>query len=90
MTDAETIAANDLLRTELKGGIVLFSPAVWELPAEIRGRMLYRLSLYKTFDDDSLHDRGVFVFAGYSVFWEISEFAGQRSISLLLKDDLLI
>jgi len=88
MTRDEAIKRNDELRTTLKGGVVLFSPAVWELPPEIRGRMLYRLSLYSAFDDHSEHDSGVFIFAGYAVCWKIDEFAGERSLSLLLGHEI--
>jgi hypothetical protein len=84
VTRTQLIEQNDALRTQLKGGAVLFSPGVWELDAQIRGRLLYRLSLYKTFDDDSEHDSGVFIFAGYTVCWRIEEFAGERSLNILL------
>jgi Protein of unknown function (DUF3768) len=37
----------------------------------LRGRALYLMSRYKKFDDDSEHDRGVFIFAGFSFEWRI-------------------
>lgn len=89
MTREEEIASNDLLRTQLKGGKILMTPAVWELDSQLRGRALYRLSLYQSFSDDSLHDRGTFIFAGYSFVFFISEFDGERSLSLSLGDDWL-
>jgi hypothetical protein len=33
---------------------------------------------------ESDHSEGVFIFAGYSFSWKIGEFAGERSISLML------
>ena len=90
MTLAETIAANDLLRKELKGGILLMTPSVWDLEPRLRARAIYRLSLYKTFEDeDDDHSSGVFVFAGYVFFFEIREFAGERSITLMMKEDVV-
>lgn len=87
MTRAETIAANDALRKEFKGGIVLFTPAVWALDSSLRGRALYRMTLFDKFSDDSLHEEGVFVFAGLTFVWQIGTFDGQRSLTLSLKED---
>jgi hypothetical protein len=41
------------VRTQVKGGIILFTPAVAELPAQLRGKALNRLTQYKTFYEDS-------------------------------------
>jgi hypothetical protein len=87
MTRKQTIAANDELRTQFKGGVVLMTPSVWQLPAELRGRALYRMTLYNKFSPDSDHSEGVFVFAGYSFVWRIATFAGERSITLMMAND---
>jgi hypothetical protein len=76
---------NDLLRTQFVGGKVLMSRSVYELPAFLRGRALYRMTIYDTFDDDSDHSEGVFVFAGYVFHWQIATFAGERSITLSME-----
>jgi hypothetical protein len=88
LTLEEAQRENDLFRTTFKGGLVLMTPAVFELPAEVRGRALYRLTLYSAFDDDSLHDHGIFIFTGLTFVWRIEEFAGKRSLNLMLKEDL--
>lgn len=88
MTREQTIAANDELRTQLKGGLLLFSPAVAEFPPWFRGRIVYRLTQTKKCLDD-MHSEGVFVFGGYVFYWVIGEFAGERSISILLAEDMI-
>ena len=65
------IELNDQLRTTFRGARVQMTPGVYELDARLRGRALYALSRCKTFGDDSDHDWGVFIFAGYSFEWRI-------------------
>ena len=65
------IELNDQLRTTFKGGRVQMTPDVYELDARLRGRALWTMSRYKTFDDESEHDRSVFIFAGYAFEWHI-------------------
>jgi hypothetical protein len=77
--------ANDLLRTQFKGGKVLMTRNVYELPAMLRGRALVRMTLYETFDEESDHSEGVFVFAGYVFHFFIEDFAGERSITLSME-----
>jgi hypothetical protein len=60
------------------------TPAVWDLPAQLRGRPLYRMTMYQTFDEESDHSEGVFIFAGWTFVWRIAEFAEERSVSLML------
>jgi hypothetical protein len=84
MTKDEIIASNDLLRTQFRGGIILFTPAVADLPPELRGKALHRLTQYKTFFEDSDHSRGIFIFAGMTFVFTIGEFAGNRSLTLSL------
>ena len=73
---ASIIELNDQLRTTFKGGRVQMTPAVYELGAELRGRALYVMSRYNKFEQDSEHDCGVFIFAGYSFEWWI-EYRGK-------------
>ena len=84
MSREDVIAANDLLRTQFKGGMILFTPAVADLPAELRGKALNRLTQYKTFYEDSDHSHGIFIFADMTWVFTIGEFAGERSLTLSL------
>jgi hypothetical protein len=68
---AKIIELNDQLRITFKGGRVQMTPDVYQLDARLRGRALQVLSRYNKFDDDSDHDCGVFIFAGYSFEWRI-------------------
>jgi hypothetical protein len=68
---ATIIALNDQLRTTFKGGRVQMTQNVLELDARLRGRAAFVMSRYNRFDDDSEHDWGVFIFAGYSFEWRI-------------------
>ena len=65
------IELNDQFRTTFKGGRVQMTPSVYDLDARLRGRALYVMSRYNKFDDDSQHDWGVFIFAGYSFEWRM-------------------
>jgi hypothetical protein len=87
---AEIIARNDLLRTKFEGGKVVITPTVFHIDPQIRGRALYRLTLYNRFSgevDD--HSEGSFTFAGYFWVWRIEDFAGERCLTLSVSDDLL-
>jgi hypothetical protein len=68
---ARIIELNDQFRTTFKSGRVQMTPSIYDLDARLRGRALYVLSRYNRFDDDSEHDWGVFIFAGYSFEWRI-------------------
>ena len=73
---AKIIELNDQFRSTFQGGRVQMTPAVYELDTQLRGRAMCVLSRYRKFDDDSEHDWGVFIFAGYSFEWRI-EYRGQ-------------
>ena len=73
---AKTIELNDQLRTTFKGGRVQMTPSIYELDDRLRGRALSVMAGYRTFDADSEHDRGVFIFAGYAFEWCI-EYRGK-------------
>jgi hypothetical protein len=49
------------------------SGAYSQLDARIRGRLLFRLSIYQTFHPESDHSDGMFVFAGWTFFFEIHD-----------------
>src|SRR5258707_10536418 len=68
---AKIIELNGLLRTTFKGGRVQMTPGVYTLDERLRGRALCVMSRYNKFDEDSEHDWGVFIFAGFSFEWRI-------------------
>jgi hypothetical protein len=68
---ATIIALNDQLRTTFKGGRVQMTPRVYDLDDRLRGRALSVLARYGRFHQDSEHDWGTFIFAGYSFEWRI-------------------
>jgi len=78
-TLAKIIELNDRLRTTFKDGRVQMTTGFYELDPRVRGRALYVMSRYNTFDDESAHDCGLFIFAGYSFEWRI-EYRGQGGI----------
>src|SRR5712691_5214388 len=65
------IELNDQLRRIFKGGRVQMTPGVYQLDAQLRGRALSVVARYNKFEEDGEHDRGVFIFAGYSFEWRI-------------------
>jgi hypothetical protein len=73
---SKIIELNDQFRSTFKDGRVQMTPAVYELDAQLRGRAMCVLARYSKFDDNSEHDRGVFIFAGYSFEWHI-EYRGK-------------
>lgn len=81
---------NDLLRTKFEGGKILITPTVFHIDSQIRGRALYRLTLYNRFSsEEDDHSEGSFTFAGYFWVWKIEDFAGERSLTLSVAHDLL-
>jgi len=84
MDRREIIAAlNDQLRTTFRGGRVQMTRNVYDLDDRLRGRALSVLARYDTFDPESEHDSGVFIFAGFAFEWRIeyrgAEGCGQSS-----------
>ena len=53
------------------------TPSVYDLDARLRGRALAVMARYNKFAEDSDHDCGVFIFAGYSFEWHI-EYRGSN------------
>jgi hypothetical protein len=70
-TRAKIIELNDQLRSTFQGGRVQMTPSVYDLDERLRGRALAVMARYSRFDEDSDHDHGVFIFAGYSFEWRI-------------------
>jgi Protein of unknown function (DUF3768) len=75
-TRSKIIALNDRLRTTFRGGRVQMARDFYDLDARLRGRALSTMARYNRFDDESEHDWGVFIFAGYSFEWRI-EYRGK-------------
>lgn len=72
MARRATIAAlNDRLRTTFEGGRVQMTRNVYDLDDRLRGRALSVLARYNSFDAESDHDSGVFIFAGFAFEWRI-------------------
>ena len=65
------IRLNDELRKTFRRGRVQMTPAVYNLDPQLRGRTLWAMTRYNRFADDSEHDWGVMIFAGYSFEWHI-------------------
>jgi hypothetical protein len=72
----DIIALNDQLRTTFKGGRLQITPGVYDLEPRLRGRALSALACYDTFDPESEHDWGIFIFAGFAFEWRI-EYRGK-------------
>jgi hypothetical protein len=68
---SKIIELNDQLRTNFKGGRAQMTRGVYDLDDRLRGRALAVMAKYNSFDEDSDHDAGVFIFAGYSFEWHI-------------------
>ena len=98
------IELNDELRKTFRGGRVQMTPAVNNLDPQLRGRALWAMAGYNRFADDSEHDWGVMIFAGYSFEWHIEYRAANgtglspdpadpdktlRVLTLYLAEDLL-
>jgi hypothetical protein len=64
-------ALNDQLRTTFKGGRVQMTRGVYDLDDRLRGRALSVLARYNKFAQNSEHDCGVFIFAGFAFEWRI-------------------
>lgn len=47
------------------------TPSVYDLDDRLRGRALSMLARYSSFDPESEHDGGVFIFAGFAFEWRI-------------------
>ena len=75
---SKIIELNDQLRSTFKGGRVQMTPSVYDLDARLRGRALAVMAKYNKFDEDSDHDCGVFIFAGYSFEWHIEYRGGDN------------
>jgi hypothetical protein len=70
---------NDNFRTTFRGGRVLMTPGVSELPAETRTAILSAVRSFDKFDADNdphrEHDFGSFEIEGETYFWKIDYYA---------------
>jgi hypothetical protein len=70
---------NDNFRTTLRGGRVLLTAGVSELPAETRAAILFAVRSFNKFDADNdphrEHDFGSFEIEGVTYFWKIDYYA---------------
>lgn len=78
------IELNDRLRSSFQGGRVQMTPSVYDLDARLRGRALAVMAKYNKFAEDSDHDCGVFIFAGYSSSGTLSTGAATAKPFLLI------
>jgi hypothetical protein len=81
---------NDLLRTQLKGGRIEVCHGPYELDDRLIGRMLCVLAKYNKFEKNSRHDRGLFIFSGYSFSFNISIVDGERVLRVWVEQDVLV
>jgi hypothetical protein len=51
----------DDFRITFKGGRVQMGRPFYELPAEVRGQILWRIANYDSFDKNGYHDAGVLI-----------------------------
>lgn len=86
---AAAIELNDALRTEFKGGRIEVHHGPFDLEDRIVGRMLCVLARYNRFDADSLHDSGLFIFAGFSFAWCIEVENEGRVLRVWVERDAL-
>ena len=63
------------------------SPSIMELPPRIRGRALFRLTLFQRFHAESDHSEGVFIFAGFTIHWFIWESDSERVLYIQTNED---
>jgi hypothetical protein len=85
----EIIAANDLLRTQFKGGRIEICDGPFEFDDRLIGRMLCVLARFSNFGDDNLHDSGLFIFSGYSFEFFIEDVDGERVLRVWVERDVL-
>jgi hypothetical protein len=89
MTRIDIIQANDQLRTALKGGRIEVCHGPYDLDDRLIGRMLCVLARYDRFEQDSLHDAGVFIFSGFSFEFHIEEIDRERVLRVWVTQDVL-
>lgn len=86
---ADIITANDLLRTEFKGGRIEVCHGPYELDDRTLGRMLCVLAKYNKFEEGGLHDSGHFIFSGFSFVWTIELIDTERVLRVWVNADAL-
>jgi hypothetical protein len=89
MDTATIIQLNDELRTGFRGGRVEVHHGPFDLEDRIIGRMLCVLARYESFEPGSLHDNGLFIFAGFAFEWRIEAENGERILRVWVERDVL-
>jgi hypothetical protein len=90
MMDAATIIQiNDALRKHFIRGRIEVHHGPYDLDSRLIGRMLCVLARYNRFDADSLHDDGLFIFAGFSFAWRIEIENEERVLRVWVERDAL-
>lgn len=89
MTRDQIIARNDLLRTQLRGGLFRFGWSALHLDPQIRARATYVMTQPYTKPSTDDHSYGEFKFAGYLFSWHVWDFAGEAELTLDVDRDLL-
>jgi len=90
VTNLSTIRANELLRTRFRGGKVEFYDPIFQLEPRLKGRAIFRMSLYDDFNPAGDRDHGSFIFAGYRFRFLIRPINGVRTLTLWPEADLLM
>lgn len=73
MTRSEARKTYDAFRTTFTGGRVQMSRGFYDLPAQVKGKLLWHIAQYDAFDPNGYHDAGVIIFGDWSVYWHIEE-----------------
>jgi hypothetical protein len=89
MDKANIIQLNDDLRTGFKGGRVEIHHGPFDVDDRTLGRMLCVLARYNRFEPDSLHDEGLFIFAGFAFSWRIETENNERVLRVWVERDAL-
>jgi hypothetical protein len=89
MNRAQIIQANDNLRQHFRGGRIEVCHGPYDIDDRTMGRMLCAIARYDKFHADSLHDEGLFIFAGFNVAWRIEIADGERVMQVWVSDDVL-
>ena len=45
----------------------------YELPAEVKGKLLLKIANYNSFDKHSYHDAGLIIFGDWLIYWRVEE-----------------
>jgi hypothetical protein len=89
MNRLEIICRNDDLRKNFRGGRIEVCHGPYDIDDRTMGRMLCAVAQYEKFDPESLHDEGLFIFAGFTVAWHIEVIDGECVLRVWVNGDVL-